>query len=149
MNRLIIANQPAMATPSGAKLFASNIKPEITENVVLLSTFANAGTYFLTSSLTVNGNPPSNAVLPGLQVQFNISQNDGFGSITGFGGGTTTLPPLSNGQVETASVQFNHIGGNIIALFLKGHFPPRSVNQLNPEQGSWSYDASCSLFVLP
>jgi hypothetical protein len=148
MNRLIVANQPAQTVPTGARLIAANIKPQLTENIVLLSTFAEAGTYFLTSTLEVFGTPPASGQLPALQTQFQQTQNDGFGSVTALGAGTTTLPPLTNGQVATASVQFTHIGGNIIVSFIKGHFPSNSVNQLSPALGQWFYSASCSLFVL-
>ena len=148
MGTLIKATQPAAATPTGAKLLSTVSRQQLTENMCMSATDVTAGTYFVLLTMEVFGRPPMFAQLPGLKVQFNQPQADSFGVVQAAGLGTTTLPPLTAGQVATASVQFTHTGGPVVISVIKGIFPPRSVNQLIPSQGQWFYSATAELFLI-
>jgi hypothetical protein len=136
----VTVQTPAASIPDGATLVAQISVSNFTQDKpAILATQFNAGTYFVISSVTVSGNPPSSSVIPALVVGYSYAGDSGTvpNSVAGV---TSQGSEVVDGYNVTSSVEFDHDGQGVISAGVAG-------GSYQPNQ-NWGYAATISIYKV-
>jgi len=115
----VTVDTPASSVPDNATLISTVSLSNLVKDTNLIGSQLGAGTFFVTSSVTVSGNPPSSSVIPALVVGFSYQGNTGTVN-SSLQGVTAQGDSVVDGFNQTSSVQFDSDGQGVVSAKLSG-----------------------------